>query len=78
MFVARFWKKLLIDFGLILKSIWCPKFVQNEVGNQIGKMIGKKKGKRRVYKGQHGVQDGVMLGWKIEKEEGQKITWKKE
>ena len=54
--------KFLIDFWLILRSIWVPKLVQNEVGNRTGTVIGKKEGRRGAYEGQYGVQDGVILG----------------
>ena len=36
---------MLIDFGLILRSIWGPKSIQNEVGNRVGKVIGKRRSK---------------------------------
>ena len=36
---------MLIDFGLILRLIWGPKSVQNEVGNRVGKVIGKRRSK---------------------------------
>ena len=36
---------MLIDFGLILRLIWGPKSVQNEVGNRVGKVIGKGRAK---------------------------------
>ena len=35
----------MIDFGLILRLIWGPKSIQNEVGNRVGKVIGKGRAK---------------------------------
>ena len=48
----------MIDFGLILKSIWGPKSVQNEVGNRVGKVIGK----RRAKDGLIGANLGSKMG----------------
>ena len=50
--------KFLIDFGLILRSIWGPKSIQNEVGNRIGKVIGK----RRAKDGLIGANLGSKMG----------------
>ena len=68
----------LIDFEVDLGSEIDPKWGRKSSW----KGDRKKKGKRRVYKGQHGVQDGVMLGWKskkigVKKKHG-KEKWKKE
>ena len=41
-------EEFLIDFGLILRSIWGPKSVHNEVGNRVGMVIGKGTAKEGV------------------------------
>ena len=48
---------MLIDLGLILKWIWGPKSIQNEVGNRVGKVIGKRRAKDRLI--------GANLGSKM-------------
>ena len=48
----------MIDFGLMLKLIWGPKSIQNEVGNRVGKVIGK----RRANDGLIGANLGSKMG----------------
>ena len=48
----------MIDFGLILRLIWGPKSIQNEVGNRVGKVIGK----RRAKDGLIGANLGSKMG----------------
>ena len=48
----------MVDFGLILRLIWGPKSIQNEVGNRVGKVIGK----RRAKDGLIGANLGSKMG----------------
>ena len=48
----------MIDFGLVLRLIWGPKSIQNEVGNRVGKVIGK----RRAKEGFIGANLGSKMG----------------
>ena len=49
---------MLIDFGLILRLIWGPKSVQNEVGNRVGKVIGKRRAKEGLIEANLGSKMG--------------------
>jgi len=51
----------LIDFELILTSMWGPKLVQNEVGNRVGKVMGKR-GKGSAKEGFIGANMGSKMG----------------
>ena len=66
----------MIDFVLILKLIWGPKSIQNEVGNRVGKVIGK----RRAKEGPTGANMGARwgrVGLKIEEDMGSKSSMEK-
>ena len=65
---------MLIGFGLILRSIWGPKLVQNEVGNRVGKVIGK----RRAKDGLIGANLGSKMGRLESKTNMEKRSDKKE
>ena len=76
--LGEFFDWWLIDFGIDLGSEINPKWGRKSSW----KGDRKKKGERWVYRGQLGVQDGVMLGWKskkigVKKKHG-KEKWKKE
>ena len=61
---------------MILKLIWGPKSIQNEVGNRVGKVIGKRRAKEGFIGPTWGPRWG-HVGLKIEEDRGQKVTWKK-
>ena len=48
----------MIDFGLILRLIWGPKSIQNEVGNRVGKVIGKRRAKEGLIEANMGSKMG--------------------
>ena len=72
--LEEFFDWFLIDFDIDLGSEIAPKWGRKS--NWKGDL--KKKGKRWAYRGQLGVQDGVMLGWKSKKIGVKKVAWKKE
>ena len=67
----------MIDLGLILRFIWGPKSVQNEVGNRVGKVIGKRRANDGLIGANLGSNVGSCWAEKRRRLESKK-AWKRE